>query len=112
MLIVFLTLQMIIGVGMASAFNSVDLDTLRRTNKCVGCDLKSANLRGAYLKGANLENAKLKYVKFQKAYLFNVNFNGANLKGANLEGALWTDGVTICKKGSIGKCLAELPEKE
>ena len=43
----------------ASAFDPDDLQMLKDTNKCVGCDLKGANLLGADLKGANLYKANL-----------------------------------------------------
>jgi uncharacterized protein YjbI with pentapeptide repeats len=61
----------------AQAANPTDLDQLRRTKKCPGCDLSYANLRGANLSGADLTGANLNVA----------NLGGANLKGANLTGA-------------------------
>jgi len=42
-----------------------------------------------------------------KKDLSGADLTGADLKGADFTGALWVDGVTLCKKGSIGKCLAQ-----
>jgi uncharacterized protein YjbI with pentapeptide repeats len=88
---------------------SKELSRLKRTNKCIGCDLSWEDFEGANLEGANLKGADLTGVIF-----FNANLTGANLEGAtvyranfaevNLENAIWIDGRK-CKKGSIGTCV-------
>ena len=95
-----------------------------------GVNLEKANLYEADLQftdltGANLKNAKLSKAKMQNAILRGADLTGANLHKANLEGAdltgakldgaklsavrmsgaIWTDGKTKCKGGSVGECL-------
>ena len=94
-----------------------------------GANLEKADLRGADLLKANLTGANLRRAKLQKAILKDANLTGADLTGAdltegNLEranltnakldgvklqgvrmaGAIWIDGKTRCKGGSVGKC--------
>lgn len=88
---------------------SDELNRLKRTNKCIGCDLSWEDFAGANLEGANLKGADL-----TGANLFKANLSGANLEGVtifrvnfsevNLENATWIDGKK-CKKGSIGTCI-------
>ncbi len=88
---------------------SAELNRLKKTNQCIGCDLSWEDFEGANLEDANLKGADLTGVIFFKA-----NLTGANLKGAtiyranfaevNLENAIWIDGRK-CKKGSIGTCV-------
>ncbi len=112
-----------IGTGISSAFNRDDLEKLKTTKACEGCNLRGANLssenlsganlskadlRGANLSGANLSGAKLGDAVLSNANLSGVNLTDANLAGApifetNLSGATWIDGKK-CKEGSIGKC--------
>jgi hypothetical protein len=81
---------------------AANVATLRRTNACVRCFLKranlqnanlyEANLREANLQGANLKGADLRIAKLQGANFQEVNLQGAllaaaYLKGANFEGA-------------------------
>ena len=49
---------------MSFGFDQSDLDKLKATNECVGCDLSHANLMGVNLSGAVLTR---------------VNFEGVNL---------------------------------
>ena len=55
----------------------------------VGADLRNARLYRADLTGADLTDAKL---------------DGADITRAILDGATWTDGKTVCAKGSVGRC--------
>ncbi len=89
-----------------------NIERLRNTNSCLGCELFYANLRGAnlssanlisanlfhaYLSGANLTNAYLMHSYLNSADLINTNLKGADLtyadmtnaylSGANFEGA-------------------------
>jgi len=43
----------------SSAFVPEDLQSLKETKKCPGCDLRGADLRGVNLNGANPEGANL-----------------------------------------------------
>jgi uncharacterized protein YjbI with pentapeptide repeats len=98
------------------AFNTQDLETLRNTGKCVGCDLSGASLSGidlslANLSGANLSGADLRGVNLSNAWLQVANLSKANLSkadltGAILDGAVWVDGGT-CLDGSIGECKGQ-----
>lgn len=88
-------------------------------------NLYEANLQFTDLTGANLKRAKLRKAKLQNSILKGADLSGANLHKANLEnadltgakldgaklsavrmsGAIWTDGKTKCKGGSVGKCV-------
>ena len=108
---------LILGVwlGAASLFAYTPAEQVRHLNKCVGCYLRNANFANHDLTGANLRGANLQYANFQKATLYNADLSGADLHGADFTGALWIDGETICKRGSIGQCLAKekwLPSDE
>ena len=59
-----------------------NIDNLIRTNSCVGCDLRGADLNRMILSGADLSNADL-----SGATLFLADLSGANLSGANLREA-------------------------
>ncbi len=112
----------------ASAFVPEDIDLLKESKKCPGCDLRGADLRslnlaGANLEGANLMGANLEGVNLEKATLDDAscektNFRNSKLqgasmdhatieeadfKGADLQDVVWIDG-RVCKKGSIGTC--------
>ena len=52
--------------SVASTFNPADLQNLKETKKCFGCDLSGANLEGA-----NLENATLSFTLMEQASLCN-----------------------------------------
>ncbi|MGB7056540.1 MAG: pentapeptide repeat-containing protein, partial [Geitlerinemataceae cyanobacterium] len=58
-----LSILLILGIlwvsGSASAADPEDLERLRISNECKGCDLKEANLAGANLREANLKEADL-----------------------------------------------------
>jgi uncharacterized protein YjbI with pentapeptide repeats len=98
----------------ASAFDATDVQSLKDTGKCVGCDLSRSKLNGlvittadatldaanlskadlsdAFLAGislvsSNLEGAVLVGVHLEGADLTRANLRGANLDGANLTGA-------------------------
>ncbi len=130
-LIVFFTVIIVgsfIGAGTSSALNRDDLEKLRTTQSCEGCNLRGANLSsanlswadlsgadltGANLRGANLSGANLSGARLGDAVLSDANLSRANLREANLggaymfntdfSGARWTDGTT-CQPGSLGKC--------
>jgi len=64
------------------AFNQKELDKLRTTGECVGCDLSYADLRKA-----NLANANLSWSNLRGAKLSGANLRGALLEKATLESA-------------------------
>jgi hypothetical protein len=69
-----------------------NIERLRNTNSCPGCELFYANLRGANLSSANLIsanlfNAYLGGANLTNAYLMHSYLNGADLINANLKGA-------------------------
>ncbi|MBT3225643.1 MAG: pentapeptide repeat-containing protein [Deltaproteobacteria bacterium] len=88
---------------------SEELNRLKKTNKCIGCDLSFEDFEGENLAGANLKGANLTGAVFFKANLTGANLLGAkiyrvNFAEVNLEDAIWIDGRK-CKKGSIGTCV-------
>lgn len=110
------------------AFVPEDLDRLKATKSCLGCDLRNAvlrgadleraamegvNLMGANLEGANLQGAVLDDASLEKANLKKALLSGASLdhatmddadlSGAVLDGVIWPDG-RVCKKESVGVC--------
>jgi len=121
-------ITLFISAGIASAFTEADLEKLKTTKSCEGCNLRGANLSranlsginlsgadlgGVNLRGANLSGANLSGAKLGDAVLSDANLSSANLTGASLAGAYmfgtdfsratWTDGTT-CREGSLGKC--------
>jgi len=93
--------------GVGSLFAYTPVEQVRQLKACVGCYLRNANFDHHDLTEVNLRGANLEYATFKKATLYKADLTGADLKGADFTGALWVDGVTLCKKGSIGKCLAQ-----
>ena len=57
---------------------------LKKTNACVGCDLRGANLSYADLTKANLHSANLSYADLSYADLSHADLKYANLSYANL----------------------------
>ncbi|MDT8446384.1 MAG: pentapeptide repeat-containing protein [bacterium] len=82
------------------------LEEIRILNRCVNCYLVGVDLQNLDMTEANLQGSRLDNANLRGATLYKANLSGVSLKGADLTGALWVDGVTICKKGSIGRCLA------
>lgn len=112
-----LLLTIMMGISIASAaaavyaFNEDDLNRLRTTNECIGCDLSGADLRNADMKSAKLSAADLKRANLAGADLSHANLMDATLTDATMTGtdlsfATWTDGST-CQEGSIGHCNKE-----
>ena len=65
-----------------------NLNKLKSTNACSGCDLTEVKLIGFDLKNVNLSGfANLSRVDLTNANLVNGNLTGAGLTGANLTGA-------------------------
>jgi len=59
-----------------------NLEKLKKTNSCRGCDLSGLTINRTNLAGADLEGADLSKTKF-----FLSNLSGANMRNANLKGA-------------------------
>ena len=114
--------------GTLSAFIETDVEKVKTTGSCEGCDLRHANLSGANLvnanlsgadlgganlRGANLSKANLLRAKLADAVLTDANLSDTNLTGASLagaymfgtdfSGAIWVDGKA-CEGGSLGRC--------
>jgi len=110
------------------AFDEKQVQALKKTSKCMKCDLSGAKLNNidmeyadvssANLSGADLSNSVLSNANLSKANLSGANLSGTNLSFANLSGAdvskatltnvfldqaTWINGK-MCKIGSIGKC--------
>ena len=95
------------GCGSYSDQINANLNKLKSTKSCPGCDLTGvvlvgydlknanlngfANLSGADLSGADLSGADLTGAKLTDANLTEANLTGANLTGANLTGTNLTD---------------------
>ena len=54
-LLTALAITAVMFASSASAFDPDDLQKLKDTGNCKGCDLSGANLQGADLNGANLK---------------------------------------------------------
>ena len=78
--------------GASSVKVEKNIERLRNTNSCPGCELFYANLRGANLSSANLISANLFHADLRganltDAYLMHSYLNSADLTDAKLEGA-------------------------
>ncbi len=74
-----------------------------------GSDLSYGAFSSSSMKGVNLQRTDLTNADLSGADLSFANFHGAKIGGirldnARLDNAIWADG-TICRVGSIGKCL-------
>ena len=105
-----LTVAATMFASSASAFDPEDLQKLKDTNECFGCDLFMTYLGGAVLSraflskavlsradlsGADLSGAVLMEVDLIQANLNEANLTGANLTGANLSYATM-NGAILC----------------
>ncbi len=96
------------------AFDAADLAKLKTQKFCVGCDLRSADLRGfmlvrAGLRWSRLEKADLRGVDLSGADLTGASLaqarlEGASLRGARLEGANLV-GTALSTVGLVGADL-------
>ena len=88
----------VFGCEKYSQIIQINLNKLKSTNSCSGCDLTGVelvgwNLKNANLSGfANLSRADLTNANLTDANLTAAGLTGANLEGANLKGAILTDG--------------------
>ncbi len=100
-----ITMLSIQGSPVYGATVEENIEKLRSTNACPGCDLSSADLRntnleGANLSGANLMNAYLTGADLSNADLTNANLEASVLSNANLSGAK-LDGARVINAGFI-----------
>ena len=79
---------LIIGISwQGGAYGEDDLEKLKSTGDCAGCDLSKSNLTGANLYEADLTWANLTKANLELAILDVADLTKANLTGANLTGA-------------------------
>lgn len=69
------------------AANPQQINQLRQTNQCPGCDLRSIPLQQASLANADLQRADLRGSNLREANLAGANLSGASLSGASLRQA-------------------------
>jgi uncharacterized protein YjbI with pentapeptide repeats len=74
------------GTGIGTSLNK-NLETVRTTNACPGCDLRGVDLEGAFLQNANLSGANLSGANLYQAMLIDADLSGADLSDANLQEA-------------------------
>jgi uncharacterized protein YjbI with pentapeptide repeats len=98
------------------AADTAQVEQLKNTRACSGCDLTDAQLGGLQLQRSDLTAANLSGAHLYMANLRNANLTGASLVGAdltaaNLEGAKGADlsGATTserttCPNGKPGPC--------
>ncbi len=121
-----------LNVRSLPAFTEADVEKVKTTGSCEGCNLRHANLSGehltnanlsgadlggANLRGANLSRANLTRAKLGDAVLTNARLVRANLTGASLAGAymadadfsqaVWVDGKTCRAASARGRCEKE-----
>ena len=70
------------------AVNLDDIATLKKTNRCISCNLSKSNLRSANLQNAILRGANLTGADLNGANLTGADLNGANLNGVDLSNAI------------------------
>ena len=75
------------GANETSPAIQQNIDELIRSNSCVGCDLRGADLNRMILADADLSNADLSGATFFLADLSGANLSGANLRDAKFGGA-------------------------
>ena len=85
-------------IGLHGA-DRADLEQLRSTGECRGCNLEAADLKGIDLQGAKLRWARLKGADLSGANLQRADLTGADLRhvrltGSRLEGAV-LEGVQL-----------------
>jgi uncharacterized protein YjbI with pentapeptide repeats len=73
--------------GVSANYSPADLDQLKNTNQCPGCNLYGADLSGADLRDADLRNADLGAANLSGAKLSEADLRGAYLSEADLRGA-------------------------
>ena len=98
-LLTALAITAVMFASSASAADPDDLQKLKDTGNCIGCNLESANLKGAYLFEAYLFESELGGADLRKA-----NLDGANLRDANLSYAIMMDAIlcnTTMPDGSV-----------
>jgi uncharacterized protein YjbI with pentapeptide repeats len=108
LLVTGLAVALAVAVGAAHG-TPENVERLKTTGSCAGCDLFGENLSGLHAPGADLSNANL-----AEALLYGANLEGANLSGAILDGANFklanlrgATGVVFhntCPDGSAGPC--------
>jgi uncharacterized protein YjbI with pentapeptide repeats len=77
----------LLGMALGGAYDRADMDKLRQTNACPGCNLSRANLHKAELSGADLSGTNLSRANLHKAELSGADLSGADLSRANLHKA-------------------------
>ena len=102
--------------GVVIASTPDDVEKLKSTGSCAGCDLFGENLAGVQAQNGDLSNANLGEASFYGGNLSGANLSGAILDGANLKmvnlngaigvnfGTAETDARTTCPDGSSGPC--------
>jgi len=108
--IFFLSILPLVLAFPALGFKPPELEKLKTTKVCLGCDLSSSSLQEAQLAGADLSGSNLSRSNLNGADLTGANLTGVNYQQTYFEGATWSNGET-CKKGSFGKCVTETFER-
>ncbi len=88
----------------AKFISAIMKDVILDGANLVKADLTKADLTGASLRNANLTQARLFRANLSGADLTNARLSGTDMLQTIFDGATWTDGVTICAEGSIGRC--------
>jgi uncharacterized protein YjbI with pentapeptide repeats len=104
---------LLLGVGIAQAAHGTDpndLQRLKQTGKCRGCNLVGADLRSVNLRNAELEDANLETANLSGANLKDADFDRANLKYANFKGALIDN--TDFSEANLQGAMLDLQELE
>lgn len=68
-----------------------DVQRLKQTGECEGCNLVGADLRNANLRDAKLKDANLEAANLSGANLQDANFKRANLRAVNFKRAIIQD---------------------
>ncbi len=76
-----------LATDVAIGFDDADLQRLKSTNQCQGCNLTGAVLSGASYPDAKLAGANISSASISNSKLANADFSGANMAYINLTSA-------------------------
>ena len=131
--LVMLTITLVLDARNYSRTSNQNVETLKRTNKCVNCDfsgldlagltldgadlsgsnfsrgrlpaiMRRVNLTGANMQEAELGNGDYSSVNLSLANLCQANIFGARWYNVNLSGASWISCMNKCSYNSINVC--------
>ena len=96
----------VLSASLSMAADPAHVEQLKKTGKCIKCDLRGAFMFGADLITANLRGSNLRGADLRKANLSFANLSFVNLRGANLRGAI-LDNTKLVRADLVGADLRD-----